>query len=78
MGFYLASSSAAYFSVFSFCLTYFVWGLLFTGCRFIVPIVFGVSPPVGEVGSVDCVGFLVEGTGASVLVSGAGSCLSGR
>ena len=26
------------------CLTYCVWGLLFPGCRFIVPIVFGVCP----------------------------------
>ena len=42
VGFYLAPSSVAYFSVFSFCLTYCVWGLLFTGCRFIVCIVFGV------------------------------------
>ena len=32
------------FSVFSFCLTYFVWGLLFAGCRFVVPVVFGVCP----------------------------------
>ena len=30
-----------------------------------------------EVGSVSCVGFLVEGTGACVLVDEAGSCLSG-
>ena len=34
-------------------------------------------PPVGEVGSVACVGFLVEVIGACVLVGGAGSCLSG-
>ena len=32
--------------------------------------------PVGEVGPMTCVGFLVEGTGASVLVGGAGSCPS--
>ena len=32
--------------------------------------------PVGEVGSMGCVGSLVEGTGATVLVGGAGSCLS--
>ena len=32
---------------------------------------------MGEVGSVSCVGFLVEGTGAFVLVGGAGSYLSG-
>ena len=38
---------------------------------------FSFLPPVGEVGSVACVGLLVEGTGACVLVGGAGSCLSG-
>ena len=32
---------------------------------------------MGMVGSVGCVGFLVEGTGACVLVGGAGSYLSG-
>ena len=31
---------------------------------------------MGEVGSVGCVGFLVEGTGACVVVGGAGFCLS--
>ena len=34
-------------------------------------------PPVGKVGTVACVVFLVEGTGACVLVDEAGSCLSG-
>ena len=34
--------------------------------------------PVAKVGSVGCVGFLVEGTGACVLVDEAGSCLSGE
>ena len=32
---------------------------------------------MGKVGSVGCVGFLVEGTGACVLVDEAESCLSG-
>ena len=32
---------------------------------------------MGKVGSVGCVGFLVEGTAACVLVDGPGSCLSG-
>ena len=40
----LLLAPAAYLSVFSFCLTYCVWGLLFTGCRFIVPVVFGFCP----------------------------------
>ena len=38
---------------------------------------FWCLPPVGEVGLVACVGFLVEETGACDLVCGAGSCLSG-
>ena len=38
---------------------------------------FWYLPPVAEVGSMGCVGFLVEGTGACVLVDEAGSCLSG-
>ena len=36
-----------------------------------------MSAPVAKVGSVVCVGFLVEGTLTSVLVDEAGSCLSG-
>ena len=32
---------------------------------------------MGNVGSVGCVGFLMEGIGACVLVGVAGSCLSG-
>ena len=32
---------------------------------------------MAKVGSMGCVGFLVEGTGACVLVDEAGSCLSG-
>ena len=32
---------------------------------------------MAKVGSVGCVGYLVEGTGACVLVDEAGSCLSG-
>ena len=38
---------------------------------------FWCLPSVGKVGSVGCVGFLVEGTGACVLVDETGSCLSG-
>ena len=72
MGFYLALSSVAYFSVFSFCLTYCVWGLHLAGCRFVNPVVFGVFPQW-----VRLVQWLVEGTGACVLVGGAGSFLSG-
>ena len=38
---------------------------------------FWCLPSVAKVGSVGCVGFLVEGTGACVLVNEVGSCLSG-
>ena len=34
-------------------------------------------PPVGYVGSVGCVGFLLAGAGVCVLVDEAGSCFSG-
>ena len=44
VAFSLAQSSAAYFSVSSFCLTYCVWGLLFPGFMFVVPVTFGVCP----------------------------------
>ena len=37
---------------------------------------FWCLPPVAKVVSVGCIGFLVEGTGACVLVDEAGSCLS--
>ena len=37
---------------------------------------FWCLPLVDEVGPVGCVGFLLEGTGACVLVVGNGSCLS--
>ena len=38
---------------------------------------FWCLPPVGKVASVGCVGLLVEGTGARVLLDEVGSCLSG-
>ena len=38
---------------------------------------FWYPSPVANFGSVGCVGFLVEGTSACVLVDEAGSCLSG-
>ena len=38
---------------------------------------FWCLPPVGKVGSMGCVGFLVEGSGACVLMDEAGSCLPG-
>ena len=38
---------------------------------------FWCLPRMAKVGSVGCVGFLVEGTSACVLLDEAGSCLSG-
>ena len=50
-----------------------------TFCRLLVRsfCCFWCLSPVTKVGSVGCVGFLVEGTSACVLVDEAGSCLSG-
>ena len=36
-----------------------------------------MSAPMGKAGVVACLGFLVKGTGACVLVDEAGSCVSG-
>ena len=77
VGFYLAPSSAVCFSVFSFCLTYCVWGSPFHRLQVRSSCCFCCLPPVAKVGSVGCVGFVVEGTSARVLVDEAGSCLSG-
>ena len=67
--FNLASSSANYFSVISFCLNYYVYGLpLSTACRAIVPLASVVYALVDEVGPGTYVVFLVGGTGACALV----------
>ena len=66
-----------YFSTISFCLTFFVCGLLSAVYRIIVPLASGVCPMVGEAGPGACAGFLVGGPGACTLVGGAGSCPSG-
>ena len=76
MGFYFAPSSAMYFSVFSFCLTDCV-GSPFHRLQVCSSRCFWCLSPVTKVGSVDCLGFLVEGTGACVLVDEVGSYLSG-
>ena len=77
MGSYLAPSPSVCFSVFSFCLTYCVWGSPFHRSQVRSSRCFWCLPPVAKVGLVDCVGFLVGGTSAYVLVDEAGSCLSG-
>ena len=58
VGFYLGPSFAQYFSVFSCYLTYCVWHILS----------FLVLPSVGAVGPVVCVGFMLGGTCACLLV----------
>ena len=78
VGFYLTPSSVVCFSVFSFCLTYLLClGSLFRRLQVHSSHCFWCLPAAGRVGSVGCVGFLAEGTGACVLVDEAGSCLSG-
>jgi len=38
LGFYYAPSASCV-SVFSFCLIYYAWGLLFAGCNVVVPLI---------------------------------------
>ena len=68
VGFYVPPSSASYFSVISFCLTYCFYVLLSTGCRVIVPLASVVCPLVSEVGPGACAGFLVGRPGACAMV----------
>lgn len=49
IGFYLAPSFATDFSIASLCLTYWVHGLLSTGCRIVASLPSDVCPLVGEV-----------------------------
>ena len=86
LGFHLVPSSRPYFSAISFSLTLRFCGLLFAGCRVVVPLASGFCPLVGEVCPGAYAGFLVGGTGAYPpvggtgaypLVGGAGSCPSG-
>ena len=75
VGVYLAPSSAVCFSVFSFFLTYL--GSPFCRLQVCSSHCFCCLPPVAKFVSGGCVGFLVEGTGACVVVDEAWSCLSG-
>ena len=70
MGVYLAPFSAEYFSVISFCLTYFVYGLLSAGCRVVVLLVSVDCALVCEVGPGACAGSLVGAPGARALLGG--------
>ena len=76
-GIYQATLPAEYFSAFSSSLDYCVWGGLSVCWKFVVPLCFGGSSPVGGVGRVACQGFLVREACVSVLVGGAGALLSG-
>ena len=73
VGFYHAPSSAACFSVFSFCLINCVWGLLSRGCKVVV-IPMESTPSVWG-WTLRLLGWR-RGTSSCVLVGEAGSCLS--
>ena len=77
MGFDLVPSSGTYFSSVSFCLTFCVCGLHFSGYRFVASLASDVCLLVCEVGPGACMGFLVDGTDVCTLVSGSGSGPSG-
>ena len=76
MGIYHVPLPAEYFSAFSFCLDFCVWGGLSVGWKFVVPLYCG-----GSSLGVGLVEWLVRvfwlGKLAFVLVGGAGSLLSG-
>ena len=74
MGFYLAPLSAVYLLI---LLNLLCLGSPFHRLQVHSSCCFWCLPPVSTVGSVGCVGFLVEGTGACVLEDDPGSCLSG-
>ena len=76
MGFYLVSSSVAYFSAISFYLTFCVSSLS-TGCKIIVSIASGVCHLVCNDGPRACAIFLVGRTAACPLVGRAGPYSSG-
>ena len=78
MAFYLACSSATYFSVISFCLNYSIHAFLSAGYRVIVLLVSVICPLVGEFGQGASVDFLVSGTSTCALVGGAESFPSDR
>ena len=59
--FNLASSSAGHFSVVSFCLTYYIYGLLSTAYGATVPLASVVYALVDEAGPGTCVVFPVGG-----------------
>ena len=69
LGFYLAPSSATYFFVISFCVNFFVCGLLSAGCRIMVLLASGVFPLMREVGPEACAVILLIGGLAGVVVT---------
>ena len=54
-----------------------MFGVSFSQATVRISLCFWCLAPVAKVGSVGCVGFLVEGTSACVLVNEARPCLSG-
>ena len=76
VGFYFALSSAVYFCFF-ILLNLLCFGSDFCRLQVRSSHCFWCLPQLGKVGSVGYVGFLVEGSGACVVVDEAGSCISG-
>ena len=77
MGIYHVPLPAEYFSACSSCLDCYVWGGLSVFWQFVVPLYCRRFLPVSGLGQVVCQGFLVREACIGVLVSGAGSLLSG-
>ena len=77
MGIYHVPLPAEYFSAFSSCLDYCVWGGLSVFWQFVEFSLLWSFLTVGGVGWVACQGFLVREACVSVLVGGGGFLLSG-
>ena len=72
VSFYLAPLPVRYFSVFSFCRIT-VFEVSFPEAAGLYFLLLLLSAPSGEVSPVACIGFLMGGTGACILVGGAES-----
>ena len=76
VGIYPVPLPAGYFSAFSSCLDFCVWGGLSACWKFVISLYCGIAPVCG-VGLLACQGFLVREACVSVLLGGAGFLLSG-
>ena len=77
VGIYPVPLPAGYFSAFSSCLDFCVWGGLSVFWQFVEFSLFWSFLAVGGVGRVACQGFLVREACVGVLVGGAGFLVSG-